>query len=567
MKLRSAPRRPEGIPGPESLEEQRARMRVGERWCTTVSVTGYPSEVSQAWLSPLLNYPGPIDVAIHILPEPTDAAASYLKRQFSGFESTRQMAESKGRLVDPKVKAAALETSELMDRLARGESRMFWSGIYITVWGSDEHELEEEVRRVRALASSLSLETARSVLRCFEGWATTLPHAKDYLGVTVPFDTKSLACTFPFASSEIDQDGGVLYGRNLSSGSLAFCNRFSLDNYNQVILAESGKGKSYLTKLVALRSLCQDIEVLVVDPENEYLKLAEAVGGTVVSLGPDGDRVNPLDILADESSGSFFEQALFTQTVIETLLGRLRADEKALLDAAVIDVYGIAGITSDPRSHRRPSPLLADVAEVLSRMGGGSALAARLRPYISGAHRGLFDKPTSVRAEGHLVVFGLKHLPKELKPTGMLLAIEAIRKRVVGGERRPRIVVVDEAWQILGMGHALVAGFLESLARSARKHYCGLTTVTQNIGDVISTDLGRAFLTNSSSQFLLGQKPQDLEPLSKAFNLSEGECSFLASCDRGQGLLCVGRQRAAIEVLASPSEHPMVTSNPAEIDS
>jgi type IV secretory pathway VirB4 component len=541
-------------------------MRVGERWCTTVSVTGYPSEVSQAWLSPLLNYAGPVEVSLHVSPQPTDTAASYLKRQLSGFESTRQMDEAKGRLVDPKVKAAASETSDLMDLLARGESRMFWAGIYITVWGDSEDELEAEVRRVRSLAASLSLETARSVLRSFEGWATTLPHAKDYLGVTVPFDTQSLACTFPFASSEIDQGGGVLYGRNSSSGSLAFCNRFSLDNYNQVVLAESGKGKSYLTKLVALRSLCQDIEVLVVDPENEYLRLADAVGGTVVRLGPDGDRVNPFDVAPDGTTGAFFDQALFGQTVIETLVGGLSAGEKAVLDAAVIDAYRSVGITSDPRTHRRPSPLLSDVADLLSQSEDGSDLAARLRPYVSGGRQGLFDEPTSVWPEGHLVVFALKHLPKELKPTGMLMAIDAIKRRVVTGERRPRIVVVDEAWQILGMGHALAAGFLETLARSARKHYCGLTTVTQNIGDVISTDLGRAILTNSSSQVLLGQKPQDLDALSKAFNLSDGECAFLASCDRGQGLLCVGRQRAAIEVLASPSEHPIVTSHPAEAD-
>lgn len=550
--------------GPESLEEYRRALRVGDRWCTTIALTGYPSEVGIGWLLPLLNYPGAIDVAVYVSPRPNDVAASYLKKQFSGFESSRLIDERRGRLVDPKVRAAASDVSELMTRLARGDARMFWVGIYITVWSESEQSLEEEVDRVRTLASSLSLETVRSTFRCIEGWSTTLPHALDYLGVRRPFDTNSLAFAFPFASSDIDQLDGVLYGRNLSSGSLVFCDRFALDNYNQVVLAESGKGKSYLTKLACLRSLFSGVEVLVVDPENEYLKLAEATGGVVVTLGSHGDRINPLEISPDGSPEAFFRQALFAETVLELLLKEVSSDEKPLIDAAIMDSYRAAGVSSDPKTHRRPAPLLEDVAAHLSQLEEGSSLAARLKPYFEGAHRGLFDRATSFRAEGHLVVFALKNLPKELRPIGMLLCLEAIRKKVSFGERRQRIVVVDEAWQILGMENALAADFLEGLARSARKYYCGLTTVTQNIGDVLSTPLGGTILTNSSSQVLLGQKPQDLEALARAFDLSDGECSFLGSCDRGQALLCLGRQRAAIEVLASEREHALVTSDPAD---
>lgn len=558
--------RPEGIPGPESLDEQRRTLRVGDRWCTTLSLTGYPGDVNHGWLNPFINYPGSIELAIHVTPETSEGAVSYLKRQLSGFESTRLIDERKGRLVDPRVRASAAATSELMDRLANGDSRMFWGGVYLTVWGDSEEALEEEVSRVRSLSASLSIETARSTFRCLEGWMTTLPCGVDYLGVTKPFDTASLACAFPFASSEIDQAGGVLYGRNLTSGSLVFCDRFSLDNYNQVVLAESGKGKSYFTKLVALRSLCHGIEVLVVDPENEYLRLAESVGGAVIKLGADGDRVNPLDLTPDGTADPFFRQALFAQTVLQTLLGESTSDDKALLDEAVIDAYRKAGISSDPRTHRRPAPLISEVIAWLSSLKDGGSLAARLRPYTEGAHRGLFDGPTGIRPEGHLVVFALRDLPRELRATGMLLALESIRRRVVSGEQRPRIVVVDEAWQILNTDQPLVADFLETLARSARKYHCGLTTVTQNIGDVVSSDLGGAILTNSASQVLFGQKPQDLDALAKAFDLSEGECSFLASCDRGQALLCVGHQRAALEVISSDREHPACTTDPAELE-
>jgi type IV secretory pathway VirB4 component len=252
-------------------------------------------------------------------------------------------------------------------------------------------------------------------------------------------------------------------------------------------------------------------------------------------------------------------------TLVGALLGDLSVAERATLDRAVLSAYERAGISADPRSHARPAPRLIDVAGILGSMSGGSGLADGLRPYTTGAHTGLFDRPTPVRPEGHLVVFSLRNLPAEQKMAGALMAMETIWRRVVRGERRRRIVVVDEAWLLLRAGGDAGAQFMWRLAKSARKYWCGLTTITQDIDDVIATDLGRAVVTNASHKILLGQEPQAIEALGSVFGLSQGERSFLLTCSRGEGVLILGTERAAIRVIASEREHLLATTDPAEL--
>jgi type IV secretory pathway VirB4 component len=397
--------------------------------------------------------------------------------------------------------------------------------------------------------------------RALQGWVTTLPLGIDALRVRRTFDTKALAAAFPFASAELESSGGIFLGRNATSGGLVFVDRFASENHNQVVLARSGAGKSYLAKLQILRSLYAGVEVLVIDPEDEYRRLAEAVGGTVVGLGEAGQRLNPLDLAEAGAPEALTEQALFVHTLVSALIGEVSAEERSQLDRAILAAYEGAGIGADPRTHARPAPVLAN----LRLDGNGSSLADRLEPYVSGSHRSLFDGPSTVRAEGHLVVFSLRGLSEELKTAGTLLALDTVWRRVARGERRPRIVVVDEAWWLLGTGGDAGARFLQRLAKAARKHWCGLTTITQDVADVLSTDLGQAVVTNAAHQVLLGQSPQAMEALARAFNLSAGEQSYLLTCDRGQGILAVGTERAALQVVASDAEHRLATSDPAEI--
>jgi len=556
---------PAGLIGPDSIEVRPRRLVAGQTWCETLAVTGYPREVAPGWLTPLLSYPGPIDVALHVDPVPGDEAARHLRRQLARLESTRRIEAKKERLTDPELEAAASDAADLAGTIARGEGRLFRVGLYVTVRAQSEESLEAEVRRVRSLCASMLLETRAVTFRAPQGWLTTLPLGIDALRLRRTFDTRALAAAFPFASAEIEATGGTLYGHNAATGGLVFVDRFALENYNQVILARSGAGKSYLAKLQILRSLYAGVEVLVVDPENEYGRLARAGGGKEVSLGADGARLNPLDLAAAGQPEALTEQALFAHTLVASLVGGTSGAERTVLDRAILSAYERAGITIDPRTHLRPAPLLSDVVGSLRETPDGMSLAARLEPFVSGSFRGLFDGPTTVRPEGHLVVFSLRNLPDELKAPGTLVALDAIWQRVTRGERRPRIVVVDEAWLLLRSGGEESARFMQRLAKSARKHWCGLTTITQDVADVMATDLGQAVVTNASHQVLLGQSPQAIETLGMAFNLTEGEKAHLLSCDQGQGILIAGTERAALRVVASKREHEIATSKPAEL--
>jgi type IV secretory pathway VirB4 component len=345
-----------------------------------------------------------------------------------------------------------------------------------------------------------------------------------------------------------------------------------MHNHNSVILGRSGAGKSYLVKLELLRSLYRGIEIHVIDPEDEYARLAAAVGGTYVHLGADQVRLNPLDLpIHTRPDGrrtaprdALIRRSLFLHTVITVLLGNeLEATERAELDRAITATYQRVGITSDPRTWTRPAPLLADLIEVLAD-NGGTELAARLHPYVTGAFSGLFSGPTSTRPEGHLVVFSLRDLADELKPIGTLLTLDAVWRQVSNPAiRKPRLVVVDEAWLL--MKEPAGAEFLFRMAKASRKHWAGLTVATQDTADVLGSDLGKAVVANAATQILLRQASQAIDEITRVFDLSLGERQFLLSADRGQGLLSTGRQRVAFQSIASPVEHHLVTSNPAEI--
>lgn len=562
--LRSRPA-PSGYLAPDSIEDSPRRLRAGDTWCQSFAITGFPREVAPGWLSPLLDYSGPADISLQVEPVPNEVAAARMRTQIARLESTRRIDKSKSRLPDPELDAAAEDAQELAGGIARGEGRLFRLGLYFTVRSSSPELLESEVTKIRFLAASLLLDARPLTFRQLEGWVTTLPLGIDAVRLTRTFDTNALASCFPFGSSEFSHESGILCGRNSSSGGPVLLDRFGLENHNQVVLARSGAGKSYFAKLAVLRSLYQGIAVLVVDPEDEYRRLARSVGGKVIRFGTGGSRLNPFDLSLSSGSEAILEQALFLHTLVQTLVGELSSEETALLDRCLLKTYENAGITGDTKTHERPAPLMRDLHRVLAADPTGNQLALRLEPFTAGSHRGLFEHPTAERPDGHLVVFSLRDLSEELKPAATLMALDAIWNAVTLGERKKRLVVVDEAWWLLRSGLDHAARFLHRLAKSARKNWCGLTTITQDVADVLSTDLGQAILTNASSHVLMGQSPQAVDALSKAFDLSEGEIAYLISCGRGQGLLAVGRERVPLIVEASEDEHELVTSDPAEM--
>jgi len=560
---------PSDLPAPEAVDIQPRHVRLGGHLVRTLQVTGYPREVFPGWLEPLLAYPGRLDVSLHLEPIPPELAASRLRRQIARLESDRAFAAQGRRVADPRVDVAADDAQDLADRLARGEGKLFRAAIYLAVHAEDAEELEDRCAQVRSVAASLLLDTHPTTFRSMQGWTATLPFAVDTIGAHRTMDTAAAAAGFPFTSPDrAHTSGGVLYGRNPNSAGIVTHDRWALDNYGSVTLARSGSGKSYLTKLEVLRSLYDGVQVAVIDPENEYERLADSAGGAYLRLGAPGVRINPLDLHAgnDPLTG----QALFLHTFIAVLCGEpLSPGQRAALDRAIIACYAAAGINSDPRTWMRPAPLLRDLAAALRAdahedpEAAGVELAERLAPHVSGTHAGLWDGPTTTRPDGHLVVWCLRDLPDELRPAGTLVALDAVWRRVTDPTRVCRdLVVVDEAWILMREPEG--AKWLYRLAKSARKYWTGLAVVTQDADDLLGSELGQAVVANTATQILLTQAPQAIDAVGEAFHLSRGEREFLLSADRGHGLLAAGADRVAFAAVASEAEHALITTDPAE---
>ncbi len=550
---------------PDSVEVLPKSLRVGEHLCRTFATTGYPREVGPGWLEPVLGFGERAEVALHIDPIPPELAAYRLRRQRARLESSRRLDAERGMLADPDLEVAVADAHDLAGRLARGEGRLFRVGLYVTLWAQSEAEVEQSSRKLRALMASLLLQAHPASWRSLQGWVSTLPLCLDSLGIGRTFDTQALAAAFPFASAESQHSAGVLYGKNSRTSGLVLWDRFAQPNYNSVILARSGAGKSYLAKLEALRSLYAGVRVLVIDPEDEYRRMAEAVGGTCVGLGAAGCRLNPFEL--GQEPDALVRRGLFIHTLVGLLLGAEPPPAaRAALDRAIVGAYSAAGITSDPGTHRLPAPVMSDLQRALKAQGDRESeeLAERLAPFVSGTFRSLFDGPSTVQDEGQLVVFSLRRLPEELKGAGTLVVLDAIWRQLSDAANNgPKLVLIDEAWLL--MRDPRGARFLFRLAKSARKLWCGLTVVTQDAGDLLESELGRAVVANAATQILLRQAPQALSRLVESFDLSEGERAFLAGARPGEGLLIGGADRVGFRALASPAEHRLITTDPAEL--
>ncbi|WP_435602851.1 VirB4 family type IV secretion system protein [Streptomyces sp. bgisy130] len=566
--------------GPEVIEVHARALAIGAHLATTLVVTGYPAEVTPGWLAPLLNFPGHLDIALHIEPVPNPVAADGLKKQRARLESGRRSRYDKGNLDDPDVEAAAADAAELAYRIARGEGKLFHVALYLTVHAADEDSLAEQAAAVRAIAESLLMSVAPTTYRALPGWLATLPLGIDTLKIRRTFDTAALAACFPFISPDLPPatgtDGeaaGVLYGLNAVSGAPVLWDRFAQDNYNSITLARSGAGKSYHAKLELLRLLFTGVTASVIDPEDEYVRVAETVGGTVIALGADGVRLNPFDLPTGQKDGEHEDlltrRVLFLHTFLAVLLGTdLATTEKAALDRAILAAYARAGITADARTWTRTPPTLADLAAVLADDGSQTAadLADRLAPYTTGSHARLFNGPSTAATSGHLVIYALRQLPEEVKAPAMLLALDAVWRQVAHRAQQGRhLVVVDEAWLLMRDGAG--ARFLFRMAKAARRYWTGLAMVTQDADDVLASPLGRAIVSNAATQILLRQAPQAIETISENFHLCHGEREYLLSASRGEALLLTGdrRHKVALISVAAPGEHDVITTDPGEL--
>ena len=563
-------------PAPEEIERVGdAGLRVGTHCCATYRAAAYPSQVGAGWLTPVLRSGAELDLAVHIAPEDRGAALHALRRQFGRLSATEAVQTEGGDLADPGVEGAASDAARLHGALGRNETKTFRAGLYVTVWGDDVEAVAAAGEDVEVAAEGIMLDLRPVVFAPVSGWVATRPLALDPIRRDRRVDTEALAATLPVWTGEATSDpGGSLVGYHPKTGVPVFCDRFALGphrpNAHKLIVAPSGSGKSYEIKGDVASLLLAGVAVHVVDWQDEYIRLAEALGGTVIRLGTAGARINPFELAEAGKPGAVTQQALFVESVVETMLGELEATDKAVLGRAIGSCYRLAGMTADPATHDRTPPELLDLLAALEE-AGADRLAVLLEPWAVGAYSGLCSGQTTLRPAGELVVWALGDLPgdqEHLAAVAVLLAMHTIWTEVTHRDGRRRVVVLDEAWRLYEVSAAagrVVESLARRLAKGARKYGCGLTNATQDLDEFLATPLGRTILNNSSVKWLPGQEAGAVKALGATFGLGESETRYLEAAARGHGLLLAGRQRIRLEVRATPVEHRLATSEPEEV--
>jgi len=555
------------IIAPGAIEVDFSHLKVDNTYFKTLFVSGYPRFVNANWLAPLINFQHSLNISMFIYPVQGKNIMDDLRRKIGEMEAEIQSDTEQGKIADISTKVKLEDALSLQEQLAKGSERFYQFSLYITIPSLDLKELNKISQQIQATLGSLMITSKPASLQMEDAFKATLPTAQDRLMITRNMDTTSLATTFPFTSSELTQNQGILYGINQHNNSLIILDRFSLENANSVVFAKSGAGKSYLIKIEALRSLMFNTEVLIIDPENEYQVLCEAVGGQYIDFSYNSQsKINPFDLSQayQEGENELSQKILSLHSLFKTIMGQLTPQEEALLDRALILTYKQKGITPDPATQKKEPPLLEDLYKTLIGMEESTAesLAARLEKFVKGSFRGIFDQPTNIEINNTFTVFSIKKLEDALRPIAMFIILDNIWTRIKKDLKR-RLLIVDEAWYM--MKYPDSASFLYSMAKRARKYYLGLTTITQDVEDFLATDYGKAIVTNSSIQILMKQSPAAIEKLTKTFYLSEGEKRLLLGANIGHGILFAGNNHVAIRVVSSPEEHQLITSDPREI--
>jgi conjugal transfer ATP-binding protein TraC len=556
------------IIAPPAVEVDFDMLTINNYYIRSMFVAGYPRYAYPNWLQPLISFDHTLDIAMYIYPSDSAEILHNLRRKISEMEATIQSDMKRGKVVEPSVQVALEDALSLQQQLAKGAERFFQFGLYVTIPAFSVADLEKATKQVEAMLGSLMIISKVCVLQQEEGFKTTLPMGQDRVMITRNMDTTSLATTFPFTTSELTANEGILYGINQGNDSLIIFDRFTLENANMVVFGKSGAGKSYTIKLEVIRSLMFDTEVIIIDPENEYESVTRALGGEYILFQFGAEtKLNPFDLalLNDDASESLLNQKILSlHGFFRVIMGTLTPSEDALLDRALVMTYKQKGITPDPRTHSKEPPLMEDLYKTLIGMEEvlAKGLADRIEKFVKGSLVGVFDEQTNVQIRNPLTVFSIRDLEEALRPIAMYLILDFIWTKV-RRDIRKRLLIVDEAWYM--MKYPDSAQFMYSIAKRARKFYLGVTTITQDVEDFLSMDIGHAVLQNSSLQILLKQSTASVDLVAKTFYLSEGERMLLLSASVGEGLFFAGPAHAAMRVIASPEEHKLATTKPQEV--
>ncbi|MBU1563950.1 ATP-binding protein [Patescibacteria group bacterium] len=552
---------------PAGLKIDSNYLQIGKKYARTIFVFTYPQTLTSGWLAKIINIDQETNVSLFIHPAETNIALKKLTKKTAQVQSQISLQEEKGKVRNPKLEAALENIEQLRTDLQQGSGKLFKFGLYITFFTDDLKQLDEIENEIRAILENQMIYAKPAVFQQEQGLISTLPLESDKLMIHNNFDTQSLSASFPFMSSDLTDNKGILYGINRHNNSLILFDRFSMENANAVVFAKSGSGKSYAVKLEVLRSLMQDTEVIIIDPEKEYKYLAETVGGTFVDVSISSPHhLNPFDLPIpgqDEKPADILRNSVINLVgLLRIMLSGLTPEEDAIIDKALTETYATKDITPESDFSKIDPPLMQDLYTVLKGMTGTESLVTRLEKFISGSYASLFNQPTNIELDKKLVVFSIRDMEKELQPLAMYIILRYIWN-IIRSERKKRMMVVDEAWVMMQNEDA--ASFLFGIAKRCRKYYLGLTTITQDVTDFMKSKYGKSIITNSSIQLLLKQSPAAIDIVKETFNLTDQEKFMLLESVVGEGIFFAGTKHVAIKVIASYTEDQIITSDPAQL--
>jgi len=545
---------------PSYVEVDFNHIKVDSKYYRTLFVVGYPRYVSANWLHSLITYDHPLNVSMFIYPSESKEILNELKRKIAEMQATIEADMKGGKVVDPTVQVALDDALALQAELAKGAERFFQFGLYVTIPADSEEELNNVTKEIDSTLSSLLIVSKQATLEQEEGFKSTLPLFRDKLSVWRNMDTTSLAMTFPFSTASLTRNEGILYGLNQHDGSLIIFDRFTLENANAVILGKSGGGKSFMVKLEALRSLMMEVDVIILDPENEYRTLCKNLGGEFVDFSASSEyKLNPFDLNAEQPEpDELSNKILDLHSLMKVIMGELTPSQDALLDRALVLTYREKGITQDPETFKNEPPLLEDLYKILIGMEAVEAreLADRLEKFVKGSATGIFNSLSNFDIKNSFTVFGIRDLEENLRPVAMYIVLDYIWHTVRRGEPKKRILIVDEAWYLIKNKDS--GAYLHNFAKRARKYKLGMTTITQDVEDFLATEEGKAIITNSSLQIILKQSTAAVDKITKTFYLTGGEKHFLLSAGIGEGLFFAGQSHVGFQVIAADEEKRLI---------
>ncbi|MEI6190914.1 MAG: DUF87 domain-containing protein [bacterium] len=555
------------IIAPSALKISPNEINLGEKIARTFFIISYPRFLTESWFAPIINMDKIFNVSIFIHPIETAKILHQFQKKVAEVQSQINQREGRGLVRDPMLDTAFQDLESLRDNLQQAQEKIFDVGVYITIYGNNDEDLDKTETEIKSILESKLVYLKPALFQQEQGYKSILPIADDELGIHSKLNSSPLSSIFPFVSFDLTSDKGILYGINRHNNSLVLFDRFSLENYNSVTFAKSGSGKSYATKLEILRSLMFETEVIVIDPEKEYQYLSEAVGGKNFDISLNStNHINPFDLpfaREDESPADVLRSNVINLVgLFRIMFGGLSPEEDAIIDRAISETYALKDITPESDFANLEPPLLSDFELVLSGMQGAEGLVQKLSKYTRGSWAGFINRPTNVDINAKFVVFSIRDMEDDLKPVAMYIITHYIWT-AVRRELKKRLLVIDEAWWM--MKSEDTASFLFSMAKRGRKYFLGLATITQDVDDFLRSPYGLPIVTNSSIQILLKQSPSTVDNLQKIFNLTDEEKFLLLESDVGEGLFFVGQKHVAIKVIASYTEDQIITSDPSQL--